>query len=66
MTPPAGRHAREFRLQTLRALDAAVVVVWANGEVVATFWDSDLDAAAIQAGDFVGQHLTGLTRRPGT
>jgi hypothetical protein len=66
MTPPAGRQARDFRLQTLRALDAAVVVVWADGEIVASFWDSSLDNAAIQAGDFVGQRLTGLPRRPGT
>ena len=66
MNPAGGRPVREFTLQTLRALDAVVLIVFADGEQVASFWDADLDAAAIQAGDYVGQQLTGLSRRPGS
>ena len=61
MNRPGRRRARDYTLQTLRALDAVVVVVFADGEQVATFWDTDLDTAAVQAADFVGQHLTGLS-----
>lgn len=63
MSRPSHR-IRSYTLQTLRALDAVVVIVFAHGEQVAVFWDADLDEAAIQAGQFVGQHLTGLPRPP--
>ena len=58
--------SRSYTLQTLRALDGVAILIWAEGEQVASFWDSSLDAAAIQAGDFVRQHLTGLVQRPGS
>lgn len=50
----------DYTVQTLRALDAAVVIIWAGGELVRTFWDADLDQAAIQAGSFVEAHLNHL------
>ena len=51
-------HPRDYTVQTLRALDAVIVLIWAGGELVATFWDADLDQAAIQAGTFVGTQLS--------
>jgi hypothetical protein len=56
----------KYSLQTLRALDGVVIVVWADGEQVASFWDASFDEAAIQAGDFVAKNLTGRVRQPGS
>ena len=55
---------RDYTVQILRTLDAVAVVIWAGGELVASFWDADLDQAAIQAGSFVGSQLNLLEAQP--